>query len=233
MRLQNVLDDPPKVHGGASGHYVLYKLADQVLRFIESQVSEQSITLETGAGISTILFALSHTEHICVVPDHGQSERIRAYCARNLIPIDRLRFEIGRSEEVLPRITLPKLDLVLIDGRHGFPTPFIDWYYTADALRIGGLLVIDDTQLWTGSVLKEFLMSEDEWRLEHDGFPRTAVFRKLAEGSHSKSWTEQPYFVRRSTLRRKNRFLRRARLAAELIRRGDFRTLLRRVFKGK
>jgi hypothetical protein len=233
MRLQNVLDDPPKVHGGASGHYVLYKLADQVLHFIEDQVSEQSTTLETGAGISTILFALSHTAHTCVVPDAGQSERIRAYCVRNLIPIDRLRFEIGRSEDVLPRITLPKLDLVLIDGRHGFPTPFIDWYYTADALRIGGLLVIDDTQLWTGSVLKEFLKSEDEWRLEHDFFPRTAVFRKLAEGSHSKSWTEQPYLVRRSTPRRKDRFLRRVRRAAELVWRGDFRTILRRVLKGK
>jgi Methyltransferase domain len=234
MRLQDILDDPPKLHGGGD---VLFALADEVLRFIEGEVTERSRTLETGAGLSTVVFALKRAVHTSIVPDASQAERIREYCLGHSIPIDGIHFEIGRSEDVLPRLTPSTLDLVLIDGRHGFPTPFIDWFYTSDALRVGGLLLIDDTLLWTGDVLKRFLQGEREWRLERDFFLQTAVFRKLADGSHSKSWTEQDYLVRRTAaLRRINRIrqkVREARVAADLIRNGQFRLLARKVLGGR
>ena len=230
MHLQDVLKDPPKVHGRGDALFMMDK---SVLRFVEGEIGEASTTLETGAGISTILFALKHTTHISVVPYAEEPNAIRAYCLEHDIPIDRLSFEIARSEVVLPRLTLPPLDLVLLDGRHGFPTPFIDWYYTSEALRVGGLLVIDDTQLWTGYVLKRFLQSENEWRLEHDFAPRASVFRKVAEGRQSKSWTEQRYVVRKTaTLGRINRIRRRARQArrlAELVRHGQFGTIARKM----
>jgi hypothetical protein len=214
----------------------LFALSGDALRFIEGEVSENSATLETGAGLSTVLFALKHTRHTSVVPDAAQADRIRAYCSQHSIPIDRLHFEIGRSEEVLPRLTQTPLDLVLIDGRHGFPTPFIDWFYTSAALRVGGALIVDDTLLWTGEVLKRFLRAEPEWRFERDFFLQTAVFRKLADGSHDKSWTEQPYLVRRTAaLRRVNAIrqrVREARVAAELLRHGELRTLARKLFGG-
>jgi hypothetical protein len=233
MQLQNVLDQPPKVHGTGD---VLFKLDNKVLRFVEGEIAERSTTLETGAGISTILFAMKHTAHTSVLPYAGEAERIRTYCREHDIPTDKLDFEIGRSEEVLPRLTLPRLDLVLIDGRHGFPTPFIDWYFTADALSVGGLLVIDDTHLWTGHVLRRFLAEEPEWRLEREFGARAAVFRKVAEGSHSKSWTEQTFMARKTaTLQRINRLRRTARQArrlGELIRPEQFRKLLRKVLGG-
>jgi hypothetical protein len=230
MNLEAILADPPRVHGGGT----LFKLGSAALRLIDATVTEQSRTLETGAGISTILFALRHTEHTSVVPYAEEADRIRAYCVENGIQIDKLRFEIGRSEEVLPRLAPSGLDLVLIDGRHGFPTPFIDWYYTAEALRIGGLLVVDDTQLWTGEVLKKFLQAEPEWRLEHDFHPQTCVFRKLADGSSSKSWTEQEFLVRKTAhLARLNRLrsrVGRVRRAATLVRGGHFGEIARKVF---
>ena len=229
-QLHDVLQDAPKVHGRGD---VLFMLSESVLRFVEGEIGEASMTLETGAGISTILFAIKHTTHISVVPYAGEADRIRAYCLEHDIAIDRLNFEVGRSEVVLPRLTLPPLDLVLIDGRHGFPTPFIDWYYTTQALRVGGLLVIDDTHLWTGYVLKRFLQSESEWRLEQDFFPRASAFRKVAEGSDSKSWTEQPYMLRKtSAIGRMNRIAGRARQArrlAELVRHRQFGTIARKV----
>jgi hypothetical protein len=222
MRLQDVLTDLPKIHEGG-------RLANDALHFIDSHIDGTSTTLETCAGVSTILFALKHAAHTCVTPDPAQIDRIHAYCERHDIGLDSVRFELGRSEDVLPRLTMQRLDLVLIDGRHGFPTPFIDWYYTSNALRIGGLLVIDDVQLWTGNLLKQFLEAEPEWRLEKDFFPRALVFRKLAEGSHSKSWTEQPLLVRRTAaIRRVDRIrhtARRARRAAELMRSAPLRTL--------
>jgi hypothetical protein len=229
--LEDILRDPPQLHGRGN---VLFALSDDALRFIEGEVGESSATLETGAGLSTVVFALKHTRHTSVVPDAAQADRVRAYCVQRGIPVDRLHFEIGRSEEVLPRLAATVLDLVLVDGRHGFPTPFIDWFYTAAALRVGGVLIVDDTLLWTGEVLKRFLQAEPEWRFERDFFLQTAVFRKLADGSHDKSWTEQPYLVRRTAaLRRVNvirQRAREARVAADLIRRGEFRTLAKKLF---
>jgi hypothetical protein len=39
------------------------------------------------------------------------------------------------------------LDLVLIDGDHAFPASFIDWYYTAEQVKLGGYVIVDDTNL--------------------------------------------------------------------------------------
>ncbi|MEP6740885.1 MAG: class I SAM-dependent methyltransferase [bacterium] len=151
------------------------------MRFISEHVDESSHTLETGCGLSTVLFALSGARHICITPAKEEIERIKDYCQTNGIPIDHLTFHMDLSEKVLPGVECEPLDLVLIDGRHGFPAPFIDFYYTADKLKVGGLLVIDDTWLWTGDVLKQNLLLEPEWKLEADFSPRTSVFRKLAD----------------------------------------------------
>ena len=73
--------------------------------------------------------------------------------------------------------------------------PYIDWYYTADRLKVGGLLVLDDTQLGPVHVLKEFLSKEPEWQLEENFLPRSAVFRKVRPGSCVKNEFWQPYVV--------------------------------------
>jgi hypothetical protein len=172
---------------------------EEVLQFIESQVDAGMATLETGAGISTILFALAGTVHSCVTPNGAEVERIEAYCQQHGIATDGLRFHIAGSEVILPHQEPTPLDLVLIDGRHAFPTPFIDWYYTADRLKVGGLLIIDDAQLWTGKVLRDFLATEPEWALRAEFAPRAVVFTKLGEGSNQKEWTDQPYTIRNST----------------------------------
>jgi len=236
--LQGLLANPPGTHlSRQTGEPLPWQIAPRVLEIVDASVGPESRTLETGAGVSTVLFALKHAAHICVPPDPVQIDRIQAYCGRRDIGLDRLRFEVGRSEDVLPRVPLPRLDLVLIDGRHGFPTPFIDWYYTSNALRVGGFLVIDDIQLWTGNLLKQFLDAEPEWRLEKDFFPRASVFRKLAEGSHSKSWTEQPLLLRRTAaIRRGDRIrhvARRARRGAELLRTAPLKTLGRMLLGRK
>ena len=233
MRLDDVLNDPPKVHGDGD---VSFQLSDEVLRFIDEQTRNGgATTLETGAGISTIVFALNGSQHFCITPDPAQAERITAYCSHHDIKITALRFEIGRSEQVLPRLALPRLDLVLIDGRHGFPTPFIDWYYTAEALKCGGLLVVDDVQLWTGHQLRSFLLREREWRLERDFGERASAFVKLSEGSHNKSWTEQGYVTQEtSALRRKKRSIfpfAGARRAVDLLSAGRFGTIARKMLR--
>lgn len=87
------------------------------------------------------------------------------------------------------------LDLILIDGHHGFPTPFLDWYYTADPLRVGGLLIVDDTQLWTGHTLKQFLLRQPGWEVAKDFAPRSVVFRKSDPVSVNTHHEDQPYVM--------------------------------------
>ncbi len=78
----------------------------------------------------------------------------------------------------MPSATLPSLDLVLIDGAHAFPAPFVDWCYTSESLKIGGLMVVDDLQLVTPRILADFMRADQRWaevRRDH----RFAVYRKL------------------------------------------------------
>jgi hypothetical protein len=46
---------------------------------------------------------------------------------------------------------------------HSFPQVFIEWFYTASALKVGGHLLVDDVHVWTGHVLRDFLLDEPEW----------------------------------------------------------------------
>jgi hypothetical protein len=199
MDLRDLLNNPPLLHG-SDDKPITYTLSDEALSFIDEHINSGTKTLETGAGISTILFALNGTEHTCIVPDKTQVERIKHFCTQNQISTQKIDFRIDGSENVLPQLRPTGLDLVLIDGCHGFPAPFIDWYYAGSGLKANGILIIDDTQLWTGDVLKQFLLAETEWKHECDILSRTAVFRKLKEYELLKEWPLQPYTLLHSKL---------------------------------
>jgi hypothetical protein len=193
MNLKELLNNPPVLHQSDDGTPLSYALSDEALSFIGEQIDSGSKTLETGAGISTVLFALKGSEHTCIVPDEAQVERIKEFCKRNQVSTERIDFRIDGSENVLPQLRITGLDLVLIDGCHGFPAPFIDWYYAGSGLKANGILIIDDTQLWTGDVLRQFLLAEPDWKYECDILSRTAVFRKRNVSELLKEWPLQPY----------------------------------------
>lgn len=191
--LQTLLASPPKLHKDRMGNLVSYQACEEVLDFIDRHVTKDSRTLETGAGISTILFAIRGSKHICIAPGQGQFDRIQQYCRDRQFSTDRINFQCHFSEQVLPQLNTQTLDLVLIDGCHGFPVPFIDWFYATLHLKKDGILIVDDTQLWTGLVLKEYLLSEPEWELVQDINPRAVIFRKLQATIPTKEWDQQPY----------------------------------------
>jgi predicted O-methyltransferase YrrM len=191
-KVESLLNSCPAVHGD-----VTYGLDTDTLRFIDLHVFADSRTLETGSGLSTLLFAYKNSHHTCVTPWQLEATRISRHCVDHGIRTDRLTFAVGSSDEVLPRLLHEgPLDLVLIDGGHGFPLPFVDWLYSAPRLKIGGMLVVDDTHLWTGTVLRDFLSSDPDWKLEAS-FARGAAFRKINE-FRNKEWSEQPYVLKQS-----------------------------------
>jgi predicted O-methyltransferase YrrM len=193
LTLDAVLKEQPKLHR-RGGEPISWQLTDDVLRLIDREVQPDWRTIETGEGISTILFALKGADHTCVTLNAPSVERIQAYCAEHGVSLDRVRFEVAPSQDVLPRLEPTPVDLALVDGGHGFPVPFFDYWYMSQRLRVGGLLIIDDVQIWTGAILKGFLQSEPEWSVYRDWSPRTVVFRKQAETRY-KEWGHQPYFL--------------------------------------
>lgn len=198
MDLAALLRDAPAFHTDEGWHPVSLQASDDVLRLLDASVRPGMHTLETGAGMSTVIFAARGAAHTCVTPAGGEVERIHAWCAGHGIDLGRTTFHVERSETVLPRLDATPLDVVLIDGGHGFPTPFIDWFYTADRLRIGGTLIVDDVHLWTGRVLRDFLADEPAWALRDEFAERAAVFAKVAATPALPEWTHQPYVARRS-----------------------------------
>jgi len=180
------------VHDGAPNG--VWALDADTLEFLWKRVEMNERTLETGAGMSTLLFALKRARHTCIVPSDLQVERVKRRCEELGVSTERIDFVVERSERALPRLALHDLDLVLIDGRHGFPAPILDWYYTAGMLRLGGTLVLDDTQLWPVRLVRDFLVADPGWRLDGE-FSRTAVLTKLADGGEDAEWPEQPWVL--------------------------------------
>jgi predicted O-methyltransferase YrrM len=199
MDLDGVLANPPATHRDREDRPLAWQIARRVLEFLDEHVTADSRTLETGAGLSTALFAAKGAEHTCVVPFTSEIERLQTWAADAGVSMDRVTFHRGPSDEVLPTLEDTPLDLVLVDGGHGFPIPFIDWWYAGRRLRVGGLLVIDDTQLWTGRVLTGFLGEQPGWEQVERLPMRSAMFRRTsAEPDGLQEWGDQPFVVRRS-----------------------------------
>lgn len=223
MAVDELLANSPKFHVDENGRLASWAISETVLRFLDANLDSSFHTLETGAGFSTVVFAANGTRHTSVVPSYDEVERIREYCAAHGISTGSVEFYVERSEDVLPRLDPTELDLVLIDGSHSFPSPFIDWYYTAFRLRVGGILVIDDTELWTCHILKRFLEAEPGWTLcpEPAGF--AAAFVKRSGSPELRNWEDQPFVARRS---RPLQMTAKPRAALRLIRAGRFGPLL-------
>src|SRR5262245_6844522 len=147
MNLAEVLNDPPKPHQDGEGEWIVWGLNEEALRFIYENVQDDWVTLETGCGLSTVAFALKGSRHTVIAPAPQEFEITKAYCSARGISTSQINFVSEPSQKVLPHLETEPLDLVLIDGGHGFPTPYLDWFFTAGKLKKGGLLLIDDVRL--------------------------------------------------------------------------------------
>jgi hypothetical protein len=201
MNLSDVLKDPPKPHEDTQGGFMVMGLTDEALGFIFDNVDGSSATLETGCGLSTIVFALKGSRHTVIAPAASEFEITKAYCSERGIPTSQITFITEPSQRALPGLDLAPLDLVLIDGGHGFPTPFIDWFHTAGRLKLGGFLIVDDVWVWSCQILRDFLVEQPHWELIAEFEGRTTVFRKLKDGSEWLEWTQQPRVARGGRLK--------------------------------
>jgi hypothetical protein len=172
-----------------------YGIESDVLAFIAETVHEGSRTLETGAGCSTLVFAIRACQHITVTPSQSEINLIREYAAQQEIGLDKIRFVPESSGRYLPRCEIEQFDLILLDGKHAFPWPIVDWFYTAGKLREGGVMIIDDVSLRSVAILAEFMKIDPRWELIRDFSGKTLAFRKLGDSTHDVAWHMQPFTV--------------------------------------
>jgi precorrin-6B methylase 2 len=151
--------------------------------------------LETGAGLSTLLFLAAGAERVVsIAPDPELGERITQQIAELGLDGDRLQFIPERSELALPRLE-GTYDVVLIDGGHGWPTVFVDFAYGNALLARGGLLLIDDTQLHSVGELYRMLREQPGFRhVRMAG--KLQAFVKEAVNPWLPNFRGQPYIMR-------------------------------------
>ena len=159
---------------------------------LAQQCRPEARTLETGSGLSTVLFAALGAQHTCVTPSQAEADRIMDYCNGHGIDVSALRFAIGGSDTVLPQRSEP-IDILLIDGNHGFPAPILDWYYGAQLLVDGGLLVLDDTQLPAVGELVRFVEGDPRWASVRRS-DKWAAWRRRGSGTLAQDWFEQKWY---------------------------------------
>jgi hypothetical protein len=193
--VKTVLQDPPPVHGPAAGPTGVWGTSEDCYEFLAQYAEPGARTLETGCGISTALFAMWGTEHTCVVYGQSEADILREWAAARDVDLSRVTFAVGPSDEVLPRLEPTELDLVLIDGSHGFPFPVIDWYYAGGRLGESGICVLDDLQLPQVRLgLLHFLVSDPRWEVVANT-DKWIAFTRRSSGSLREDWDSQPFLA--------------------------------------
>ena len=198
-----IASDPPSVHDGAPQG--VWAAAQDCLEFIASSVGAGTRSLETGCGATTIVFAAAGAHHAAVFLDESEGLAVQSWCQVHDISTEDVSFYPGSSSVTLPRLEIGDLDLVVVDGCHGFPFPQLDWYYAASHLVDGGILIVDDTHLAAPYELRRYLEHDPRWERIRVG-SQWVAFRRTGSGTLDEEWMSQsfhqPLILRGQALRR-------------------------------
>jgi len=194
LELGELLSYAPKLHKRSNGELTSdWKIDEMTCRELDRRLSPGMRTLETGAGLSTIIFADNGCRHTCIVPDQALVDRIIHFCAENQVSTSGVDFIISNSTDAIHQLD-GQFDLTLIDGCHGFPVAMVDFYYAARLLKFRGLMIIDDLHIFTCRVIASFMAEDVGWDVQvHTG--RVAFAEKIADTIDAE-WTEQSFIVK-------------------------------------
>jgi len=165
-----------------------------VLQWIADHLSSEMVTIETGAGYTTVLFAALAKYHYCCTLSQREAAKIRAYLDRIQVTNDNLTFLIGSTDETLSRLgTETVIDFAYLDGCHGYPFPALDWHYVDKHLKVGGIIGMDNVELRPVREHCEFLEENGSYRLAGavaEGY-FVRFYTKLMD--QNREWIDQAY----------------------------------------
>jgi predicted O-methyltransferase YrrM len=160
-------------------------------------------SLETGCGKSTIFFSNYSKKHLafCLDDRDMPSSSVTYFenCPAARGP--RVEFVFGPTQRTLPRFEFgTPLDVVFIDGPHGYPFPDLEYYYTYPHLKKGGFLLIDDIQIPSIARMADILAEDRMYEVVELIERKTLVLLRTQAPTidpYSDSWTSQAYNLRR------------------------------------
>jgi hypothetical protein len=205
MNFDAYLDQIPKLHTWDKGRtWCTGGFGREQLKCLHEFLCTHKVdsVIETGAGNSTITFLLSSATAVTsIAPDPDLFQRIEEYCREHAVPIEKLRKVVGLSQWELPKIAgqaRGKVDFALLDGFHGWPIVFLDFYYLNHAVRRGGYLMLDDLQLYSVAELVRFLKEQPGYKEVLNLSNKAMVFRKDASAADIPDFGAQPYIKRQT-----------------------------------
>ncbi len=145
-------------------------------------------SIETGIGLSTIIFGIFGFRHTCIVPDYMQIKSLLKWMKLNKISSKNIKFFVDYSFKFKQSFK-KKYDLILIDGNHGFPHPILDYFILANQLKRSGYVIIDDINLKIPGFLSQNLANLDFWR-EVKKTNKWVIYQLTGQNlSHLQEWT--------------------------------------------
>lgn len=170
--VEHVLHLPADWHGAGS-------LKPNVLRAIVRQAQSIDIkhSVETGSGKSTLLLSHLSPDHAVFAMDDGNGsvQRVRE---SELLCAETVRFVEGPTQRTLLRQTFDEpLQLVLLDGPHGYPFHHLEYYCVYPHIEFGGLLIVDDIDIPSVYDMYRFLKRDEMFELSQV-VHTTAFFRR-------------------------------------------------------
>ena len=203
-RLADEIEKYKGERGGAhrAGTLMLWPLK-QIAYYLDVYFAGKQIrTAETGCGASTILFSKFSSQHTVFCYDERASANSSVEFTQSspLYVPERVTWTFGPTQKTLLEFP-PKepLDMVLIDGPHGYPFPEYEYFAFWPLLKPGAILVLDDIHIPTIRNLYRFLC-EDDMFYPLRVVENTAFFQRTdspAFDQTSDGWWTQRYNVQR------------------------------------
>lgn len=149
----------------------------EIYRLTGGRISNST---ETGSGKSTLLFSAISERHTCFTlgtENNADANSLAAVRQSPFFNAGNVEFVLGPSQRTLPsHVFNYPLQVIFIDGPHGYPFPELEYYFLYPHLEAGGLLILDDIHIPTIARLCEFL--KEDAMFEHVGEVLTTAFFK-------------------------------------------------------
>ncbi len=198
--LRDVIDLPTRWHGAGTFRRRALEKVIELANGLDVRYS-----VETGSGKTTLLFSHLSAHHtVFAKDDSGEYESLKGVRESPILRRETVEFVVGPSQKTLPNHEFRnELQLVLIDGPHGYPFPELEYFYLYPQLSEGALLILDDIHIPTIFNLFAFIR-EDQMFEFVEVVETTAFFRRTGKqlfDPYGDGWWLQKYNSKRFPVR--------------------------------
>jgi len=165
-------------------------IGSELNRLVRENGTRGSLEIGLAYGFSTIwiMDALaSGGHHIALDPFQFSLWKGVGHTQAQRLPGKRFEFLEEYSIHALSDFIRAgkRFDFIFIDGNHRFDDVLVDFYLSDQALKVGGLMVLDD--MWMASIrtVASFVVANRAYQVVRQASPRILALRKLKDDDRS------------------------------------------------